>query len=129
MTAPRVRAFLLVYNADWSVRGGLEYLAERLRGSEPCELCRITYGDSVRKRGAWRQCERALIAPVREVYRNQAAPEVAAACDGRYPAVLAETDQGVLLLVGAEAMLALDGSPQRLHEAVQAAAEDLGLTA
>jgi len=112
--APKLQAIVLAFNADWSIRGGLSYLADTLRGDEPCELCRITYG-GVTKKGAWKACERDIRAPVEEVYRNQASAELRAVIDGAWPMVLARTDQGYRVLVRPEAMHACGGDPTQLH--------------
>jgi hypothetical protein len=118
-----LQAIVLAYNADWSLRGGLQYLRDTVKGDEPCELCRITYG-GVFKKGEWKACEKDIRAPVREVYKNQASPELEAALSGSYPAVLAETDQGYRLLVSAKEMDAFDGQPAALYKRMVEALEE-----
>jgi len=117
MSRPKLKSIVMAYNADWSLKGGLSYLADTIRGEEPCELCRITYG-GVTKKTDWKQCEKQLLTPVEEVYRNQLDPELAAAVDGAFPMVLARTDQGVLPLLRPEALLGLNRDPVKLYQAL-----------
>ncbi len=117
MSRPQLRAIVLAFNAEWSLGGGLAYLAETVRGHEPCELCRITYG-GVTKKGEWKKCEKDIRAPVREVYRNQVDGALAEAIGERFPMVLAETDSGYRVLVEPAQMSAFEGDPLRLHQAM-----------
>ena len=115
MSRPNLKSIVLAFNAEWSISGGLSYLAETVRSKEPCELCRITYG-GLTKKGEWKACEKEVKAPVREVYKNQVDDELAAAIDGRYPSVLAETDQGYKMLVEPGQMDACEGDPKALYQ-------------
>ncbi len=123
----KLKAIILVFNADWSIAGGLRYLRDRVRGDEPCELCRITYG-GLTKKDSWKTCEKDIRAPVEELYKNQLTPEIAAAIDGVFPAVLARTDQGPVRLIAGAELDALDGDPQRLYERLLAELETRAIT-
>lgn len=113
----RLQSVILAYNADWSLMGAFEYLRETIKGDEPCELCKITYG-GLTKKSEWRACEKQIIAPVEEVYRNQAGPEIVALIDGQFPAVIARTDEGLTLLVGHDEMDAMTTDPLKLQQAL-----------
>ena len=118
----QLQSIILCYNADWSLKGGLEYLRETIKGDEPCELCRITYG-GLTKKGSWKKCEKEIKAPVEERYKNKLEPELAEALAGRFPAVVARTDAGYRVLIVEEEMNAMGGDPLKLYEALVAALE------
>lgn len=124
---PALKAVLLVFNADWSVAGGLTYLKDRISGTEPCELCAITYS-GLSKKGEWKRCEKDIRAPVKEMYRNQLDGALKALLADGFPAVVAETDAGYELLIGPAALKAFERDPVQLHQALLAAIEHKGIT-
>jgi hypothetical protein len=126
MTQPRLEAIIMAFNATWSLKGGLSYLADTIRGEEPCELCKITYG-GLTKKAAWSRCEKELRTPVEEVYRNQLDEALAAAIAERFPMVLARTDQGYVPLLLPAQLDTFGGDPLKLHQALLDAIEEAGL--
>jgi hypothetical protein len=99
----KVARLLLVYNADWSLMGGLRYASERIRtGRDPCALCDLTY-DGLTENEQWKQCRLELGVPVEGVYRNHLDPPMRAASGGEYPCVLAEVDGGYVRLLSPNA--------------------------
>ncbi len=126
MPNSQLRAIVMAYNATWSLKGGLSYLADTIRGDEPCELCKITYG-GLTKKGAWSKCEKQLITPVEEVYRNQLNDALEAAIGGRFPMVLARTDEGYVPLLDPAQLAGLNEDPLALHAALLDALEQAGL--
>jgi len=96
------RRLLLVYNADWSLLGGIRYAAHRIEtGEDPCALCEITY-DGVRENAQWKRCRLSFDVPVEGVYRNQMDADLAEATRGAFPCVVADTDAGYVRLIGPE---------------------------
>jgi hypothetical protein len=126
MAGTSLRAVVMAFNATWSLKGGLSYLADTIRGEEPCELCKITYG-GLTKKGEWAKCEKQLLAPVEEVYRNQLNDALKAAIGDRFPLVLARTDDGYVPLLGPEALSGLNEDPLALNTALLEAIEVAGL--
>ncbi|MCA9578094.1 MAG: hypothetical protein R3B40_24090 [Polyangiales bacterium] len=126
MAGSSLRAVVMAFNATWSLKGGLSYLADTIRGDEPCELCKITYG-GLTKKGEWAKCEKQLLTPVEEVYRNQLSDALAAAIDGRFPMVLARTDEGFVPLLGPDELKGLNEDPLALHAALLDAIAAAGL--
>jgi hypothetical protein len=85
MTAP-VSEIVLVYNADWSIPGAMQYLVDTLRDTDSCALCEITHR-TLGEKHDWKACKLSLGVAVRGLYRNQLTPELAAAARS-YPCVL-----------------------------------------
>jgi hypothetical protein len=124
MTA--IRRLVGVYNADGTIRGELAYVVGKLLGLAHCGLCDITHG-SVSERSAWKACRAAL--PVEfDTYHRDDQPDVARPLtDGRLPAVLAETDDGLVVLLGPAELDGCAKSPERLVAALEAAVAEAGL--
>ncbi len=102
----QVRKLILVYNADWSVLGGLQYAAHRLKtGEDPCALCELTY-DGVQENKDWRQCKLSFGVPVEGVYRNKLSAAMERACAGHFPCVLAQTEHQFFRVLGEESFRA-----------------------
>ncbi|MFM8310557.1 MAG: hypothetical protein ACKOAZ_01515 [Ilumatobacteraceae bacterium] len=125
-TAPRITRIIGVYNADGTLRGELTYLVGKLRGTAHCGLCDITHS-TVRRRPEWLEC--ASLLPVAfDTYHRDDQPDAARPhTDGSLPAVLADTDAGVVPLLGPADLDACAASPERLIDAVRTAADGLGL--
>lgn len=125
--ATRVRRLVGVYNADGTLRGEVAYVVGKLLGRAHCALCDITHG-AVSEKAEWKACRAAL--PVRfDTYHRHDQPD---ACrpltDGRLPAVLAETDDGYLYLLGPDELDECGADPDRLVATVDAAVAQAGLT-
>jgi hypothetical protein len=116
-----------VYDADSTLRGELSYWVGARLGRRHCSLCEITHG-SVRQRPEWKTCQKGLPVPFDTYHRNDQPDSIRAASDGDAPVVVAVTDTGHALLLGAEDLDACDGSIDRLVEAIEESATRLGLT-
>ncbi|UDY35858.1 hypothetical protein [Dermatobacter hominis] len=125
--APSVVTSLVgVYDADGTLRGELAYVAGRIRGSAHCALCDITHG-ALRERPGWRRCRDGLPVPFETFHRNDQPDDLRPLTDGRLPLVVARTDAGPQVLLGAEELEACASSPDRLVTALDAAMTRLGL--
>ena len=65
--------------------------------------------------------------PFDTYHRNDQPDAVRAALAGTYPAVLADTDHGPIVLLGPAELDACAASPEQLVAAIEATAERLGL--
>jgi hypothetical protein len=125
-SAPLVQRIVGVYAAEGSLRGEVSYWIGARLGRAHCSLCDITHG-TFRERSEWRTCRDALPVPVEMYHRDDQPSAVRRAAGGVDPVVVAETDRGVVLLLGPDAVAACDASPQALVDAIGAAVEDAGL--
>lgn len=116
-----------VYDADGSVLGELSYFLRARIGRAHCALCDITHG-RVRKRSDWQASRVRLPVPLVTFHRDDQPDDVRRAGGNTPPAVIAETEEGQLLvLLGPENLESCTGSPDRLVDAIEAAAETQGL--
>jgi hypothetical protein len=115
-----VERLFLVWNAELSLRGGLAYVAQRLRGTEECALCAIAY-DGVTEKRAFKQCKRDIGLPFEGVYKNRMTPAQVRAAAGDVPCVLAETAGGVVKLLGRDAIEACAGDLDMFADRLRAA--------
>ena len=114
-----------VYDADGTLRGELTYFVGARLGRAHCSLCDITHG-LVKERGDWQACRAGLPVPFDTVHRD-GLPASLVDFDAAYPYVAAETDEGPVLLLDADALEACDGDPEALVAAVEAAVAERGL--
>ena len=96
-----------VYDADGGLRGELAYLAGKVRGHH-CSLCDITHSP-VRRRREWDDYVSSLVVPFDVVHRNERDERVAAVTRGHEPCVVAETDDGRIVMLLDSAALARAG--------------------
>ena len=94
-----IRRLIGVYNAEGTVRGELTYWVGARLGRTHCGLCDITHG-RIRERQDWRSCREGLPVPFDTYHRNDQPEAVRGIVGARLPAVVAETDQGLFLLLG-----------------------------
>jgi hypothetical protein len=123
---PRVRRIVGVYAAQGSLRGEVSYWIGARLGRAHCSLCDITHG-TFREKSTWRQCRDGVPVPVEMYHRDDQPPAVRAATGNVDPVVVAETDAGVVVLLGPAAVAACAGSPEALVDAISAAVESAGL--
>ena len=116
-----------VYDADGTLRGELAYWVGARLGRRHCSLCEITHG-SVRQRPEWKACQAGLRVPFDTYHRNDQPDAIRSAGGGQAPVVVAETDAGHVVLLGPADLETCDGSIDLLVEAIEQAAERLGLT-
>ncbi len=126
-TTSRIVRLVGVYDADSTVRGELAYWVGARLGRRHCALCEITHG-SVRQRPEWKACRAGLPVPFDTFHRNDQPGPVRAAAGDRAPVVIAETTTGHVVLLDAAELESCDRSIDRLVEAIERAAERLGLT-
>jgi hypothetical protein len=121
-----IRRLIGVYNARGTFFGELAYVIGRRLGRAHCALCDITHG-RVRPKEQWLAMRRAL--PVRfETYHlDDLPPAVEAISAGRAPVVVAETEDGLKLLLGPAELEACAGSTERLAAALDCAVHERGL--
>ena len=116
-----------VYDADGTLRGELAYWLGARLGRTHCALCDITHG-LVRQRADWTRCRAALAVDFDTYHRDDQPAPVRAAIDNELPAVVAETTDGIVLLLGPDELAACRRSPDRLLEAVERAVTRFGLS-
>lgn len=125
-TGPSIRRLIGVYDADGTLRGELTYWVGARLGFAHCSLCDITHG-LVSERSDWTACRGALPVPF-ETYHRDDQPGVVRSAVTTLPVVVAETDGGIVTLLGPEQLDRCGGSVERFAEALDAAIEDEGLT-
>ena len=111
-----------VYDADSTLRGELTYWIGARLGRAHCALCDITHG-SVRERGEWKRCREDLPVPFETWHRDDRPAEVAAAVGDVAPVVVADTEVGLVRLLGPAELEACDASPQALLRAIERAVD------
>ena len=122
-----IRRLVGVYNADGTLRGELTYWVGARLGRAHCALCDITHG-SVRERPDWKACRDGLPVPFDVYHRNDQPDATRQLLGDQTPAVVAETDDGVVLLLDADALAACGGSPDAMADALTVAAAEHGLS-
>ena len=121
-----IRRLVGVYHADGGIRGELAYAIGKLRGAAHCGLCDVTHR-GVRAKPEWTGLITRLAVPFTLVHLNERSEPVAAASAGRTPCVLAETDDGLILLLGPDQLDRVGGDVSRFAEALVDAARAAGL--
>jgi hypothetical protein len=116
------RRLVGVYNADGSLRGELQYVVGRMRGTAHCALCETTHGRIRRRRDFDQACE-ALDAPLELLHRDELDPEQTAVVTGRLPCILIVDAQPEILL-GPEELEECAGDPVRLIARINRALTD-----
>ena len=121
-TRPRIRRLVGVYNAEGTLRGELAYWVGARLGRAHCALCDITHG-SVRERSDWKACRAGLPVPFDTYHLNDQPDAIRAVLGDHAPAVVADTDQGLVVLMGPGDLEQCDSSPEQLSAALTDAAE------
>ena len=123
MVSGEITRLIGVYDADGSLLGELSYFLRARVGRTHCALCDITHG-RIRERPAWRASRDRLPVPFVTFHRDDQPAEIRRAAGGAAPAVIAETASGEhLVLLGRADLEGCAGSPDRLVDAVEAAAK------
>ena len=125
--ASRVIRLIGVYDADGTLRGELTYWVGARLGRAHCALCDITHG-LARERADWKACRESLRVPFDTYHRDDQPESVRLATGDMAPAVVAETERGIVRLLGPSDLDVCDGSVDRLVDAVERALEREGLT-
>jgi hypothetical protein len=116
-----------VYDADGSVRGELAYFVGARLGRAHCSLCDITHG-FIRERSEWTAWRESLPVTFETFHRDDQPNEVRAAQGDRAPAVLAETDAGLTVLLGPDELELCSGSVEEFSDAINSALGRTGLS-
>lgn len=122
----RVRRLVGVYHASGTVWGELSYWVKAQLGGAHCSLCDITHG-SVREKTEWKQCRATIPVPFTTVHLDERDDALRAATEGRTPCVVAESADGLVILVTDAELRACDGAPACLVAAIEANAAARGL--
>jgi hypothetical protein len=117
----RIRRLVGVYNANGTLRGELAYLISARLGHAHCALCDITHA-TIRERGHWRVCRDALPVPFDTYHLDDQHDAVQRVTGSDRPAVIAETDHGLIALLGPDDLERCHGSPEGLTAALEQAA-------
>lgn len=123
---PMIQRLIGIYNAEGTLRGEITYWVGARLGRAHCSLCDITHG-AVKKRNDWQVCEDALPVPFVTFHLDDQPTEVRSLLGATAPAVVADTDVGLVELLGPDALEACAASPQRLVDALTDAARMAGL--
>jgi hypothetical protein len=123
----QIQRLVGVYDADHTIRGELAYWIGARLGRAHCSLCDITHG-TFRVRDEWTTCRAGLPITFDTFHRDDQPPAVRSAVDGVAPVVVAETTDGITLLLGPDQLEACDGSVELLMDAIQSAVATAGLT-
>lgn len=124
--AARIVRLVGVYDANGTWHGELAYWVGARLGRRHCSLCEITHG-SVRERPEWRTCRNGLPVEFVTFHRNDQPDSIRAAAGGRTPVVVADTEDGPIVLLGPDVLDECDGSVDRLVAAIELAATTQGL--
>lgn len=122
----RVLRLIGVYHASGTPWGEISYWLKARVGSSHCALCDITHA-SVREKREWKECRTRLPVALDTVHLNERGDALRAFTENRTPCVVAETDKGLVMVVDDAELIACDGSPMGLVDAVFANASGLGL--
>lgn len=123
---PTIRRLIGVYDANATLRGELAYFVGARLGRTHCSLCDITHG-LARERSDWQACRAGLPVAFDTFHRDDQPESVRSATSNTVPVVVAETNSGLVLLLGPDELLACAGSPEALVHAIESAAAAGGL--
>ena len=122
----RVRRLIGVYNAEGSLRGELAYVVGSRFGRAHCALCDITHG-ALRQRASWKECRASLPVPFVTYHLDDQPEEVRDAIAGQAPAVVAETNLSLTVLLGPDQLERCESSPAALRAELEQAIAEKGL--
>lgn len=108
---PTLRRLIGVYDADGTVLGELAYFVKARVGKAHCALCDITHG-RVRERADWRAARQDLPVEFVTYHRDDQPDAVRTAIGDRLPAVVAETSEGITVLLDGDGLDACAGDPE-----------------
>ena len=121
-----INRITFVWNADFSVAGGLRALKEVVQGEHSCSLCELAY-HRVTQTSDWKAYKESLAsqlrAEIREPCKNQLDESEREIAAGDFPAVLAHVPQGIIKLLGGEEVDSCGGEFSKFKEKLDAAIE------
>lgn len=126
MSSNSIDGLIMVYDADGGIRGELAYNWGKLRRTAHCSLSDITHG-LVRERRSWADWRVQMPVPVTVLHRNERDADVESLTGDRTPCVLAQTDAGLVYLLGPGELDACDGDLDVLTHVLAAALERAAL--
>ena len=115
-----------VYDAEGTLGGEVAYWIGARLGRSHCALCDITHG-LVRQRAEWKSCRTGFQVPFDTFHRNDQPDNVRSVLGGLYPAIVAETASGVVVLLGPQQLVACNGSAERLVAMIEEQVGHAGL--
>lgn len=113
-----ITEFIGVYDADSTLIGEISYWIGARLGRTHCSLCDLTHGLFTVK-SEWKECQRSLGVPFLTFHRNDAPGDVINFVKGKYPIVLARTEQGLSVVLTGEDLHRLNGSVSLFVEALK----------
>ena len=122
MTALTITRLIGVYDADGTLRGEVSYWVGARLGRAHCSLCEVTHGLFAPRRD-WKKCRDGLPVAFETYHRDDQPDRVRSVLGDELPAVLAETDEGMVILVGPDGLESCAGSVDLLVEAIEQAVE------
>jgi hypothetical protein len=126
VSSDRIERLVGVYDAEGTIRGELAYVIGRALGRRHCALCDITHGKA-REKSEWRECRSSLPVPFDTYHLNDQPSAIRNAIGTEFPAVVAVTNTGIVLLLGPRELEQCEASPNRMVEAISIAATRLSL--
>lgn len=100
-----------IYNGDSGIRGELAYALGKMRGTASCALCDITH-NGIRNNPEWKSVTCELNVPFELIHRNKRDQELIDLTGDQTPAVIAETENGYVLVMGPMDFVGTNGSAQ-----------------
>jgi hypothetical protein len=122
-----IQRLIGVYNANGTLTGELAYFIGARLGRKHCSLCDITHG-SIRPKPEWETRRSDLAVPFDTYHLNDQPDDVRLATGNVAPAVLAQTSEGVILLLGPESLSECHGIVDKMMVAIEEAVIQAGLS-
>lgn len=120
----KIKRISFIWNADFSLAGGVRALKELVEGEHSCTLCEIAY-HRVTQTSEWKAYRKELAqrysADMRQPCRNQLTKAEREAMDGDYPAVLAHYNNDIVKLLGSTEIDSCNGDFDAFREKLDAA--------
>ena len=116
----RILRLVGIYDADGTLRGEIAYWVGARLGRAHCALCDVTHG-LTRERAAWRSCRAGLPVPFDTYHRDDQPDAIRTATGNVAPTVVADTAQGIVLLLSPADIDACAASAVRLVESIERA--------
>lgn len=124
----KINRIVFVWNADFSIAGGVNAVKEVVSGQHTCTLCDIAY-HRIMQTSEWSSYKKELAnrlhAKIRQPCRNQLDELELVAAAGDYPTVLAHTDKGIIKLLSGGDIDGCDGQFGVFKSKLDAAVNDL----
>jgi hypothetical protein len=118
-----IRELIGVYDADGTMWGETSYWVAARFGRRHCSLCDITHG-LFSEKAEWRECRSSLPIPFVTYHRDDQPADVRACIGSNLPAVVARTDEGVVMLIGPSELESCRADPHALLALLQPMLKD-----